>query len=228
MSEHGQLFRRIGRVTTLFAEAAKVKATLETIRRQVASHRAQGLKLVETGGNPDPLWRRPKQPRRKSWPRSAGDPEAGALKLNAAQASLQEAQATIEAVQKARSFCERDNTARVRETERLRTAISQAESYQADLERDFAASSWNGVARNLEQAHALLATFDRQVQDAVAAASSNNQQYLKAPAFSRSAAPAANRPSADVRAGRAAQLVDRRPRRVAKTHRPPGRAGPPG
>ena len=31
---------------------------------------------------------------------------------------------------------------RLRETERLRTAMSQAESYQADLERDFAPSSW--------------------------------------------------------------------------------------
>ena len=46
-------------------------------------------------------------------------------------------------MQKARSFCDRDPAARLRETERLRTAMSQAESYQADLERDFAPSSWS-------------------------------------------------------------------------------------
>ncbi len=82
-------------------------------------------------------------------------------------------------MQKARSFCDRDPAARQRESDRLRTAMSQAETYQSDLERDFAPSSWSGVARNLEQAHALLATFDRQIQDAAAAASSTNQEYLK-------------------------------------------------
>ena len=171
---------RIGRITTLFAESAKVKGTLETIRRQVASHRAQGLKLVEAGGNPDTALGQAETAQAEILSAlRAGDPETGAVKLNAAQASVQEAQATIEGVQKARSFCERDATARVRETERLRMAISQGESYQAELERDFAPSSWSGMARNLEQANALLATFDRQVQDAVAAASSNKQEYLK-------------------------------------------------
>ena len=90
----------------------------------------------------------------------------------------QEAQATIEKVQKARAFCERDLPARVRETERLRTALTQAESYQNDLEREFARSSWQAVARNLDQARSLLATFDRQAQQAAAAATTTRQEYL--------------------------------------------------
>ena len=57
--------------------------------------------------------------------------------------------------------------------------MTQAEAYQADLERDFASSSWSGVARNLEQAQALLATFDRQVQDVASTASSSRQDYLQ-------------------------------------------------
>ncbi len=57
--------------------------------------------------------------------------------------------------------------------------MSQAEAYQADLERDYAPQSWSAVARNIEQAQGLLGTFDRQVQDAAAAASSKGQEYLK-------------------------------------------------
>jgi TPM domain len=174
------LLGRIERVASLSAEARQVKLMVETMRKQVAAHRAQGLNLVESGGNPDGALAQAEAAQAEILAaRRNGDPGAGAQKLSAAQGSIQEAQSTIERVQKARSFCERDPAARTRESERLRTALSQAEAYQADLDRDFAASSWSGVARNLEQAHALLGTFDRQVQGAAAAASSTNQEYLK-------------------------------------------------
>ncbi len=55
-----------------------------------------------------------------------------------------------------------------------------AESYQNDLEREFARESWQPMARNLEQARALMATFDRQANDAAAAATSTAQRYLAA------------------------------------------------
>jgi uncharacterized membrane protein YgcG len=174
------LLGRIERVASLCGDARQVKVTLETIRKQVAAHRAQGLKLLESGGNPDPLLSQGEEAQalviaalRK------GDADLGASALSTAQARAQEAQATIEQVQKARAFCDRDPAARLRETERLRAAMSQAEVYQADLERDFAPSSWSAVARNLEQAQGLLATFDRQVQDSARAASITGQEYLK-------------------------------------------------
>ena len=66
----------------------------------------------------------------------------------------------------------------MRETERLRTALPQAESYQNDLERDFARSSWQAVARNLDQARALLATFDRQAQTPPRPRRSTKQEYV--------------------------------------------------
>ena len=177
----GALLSGFERVSALFEDARQMKVTLETIRKQVAAHRAQGLKLVESGGNPDGALEQGQSAQAEILAAlREGNPDAAAEKLSAAQGFVQEAQSTIEQVQKARTSCDRDPAARSRETERLRTAIAQAESYQADLERDFAPSSWTSVARNLDQARALLATFDRQVQDAVAIASSPNQEYLKA------------------------------------------------
>ena len=170
----------VERVVSICTDAKGVKTTLETIRRQVVAHRAQGLKLLESGGNPDASLSQAETTQAEIIAAlKSGDPDAGAEKLGAAQALVQEAQSTIEQVQKARTFCDRDPAARARETERLHTAMAQAESYQADLERDFAPSSWTGVARNLDQAHALFATFDRQVQDAVAVGSTTRQEYLK-------------------------------------------------
>ena len=75
----------------------------------------------------------------------AGDPDLAAPKLDAAKASAGLAQATVDKVQKARAFCQRDLPDRGRETERLRTALPQAEIYQNDLDREFAPSSWQAV-----------------------------------------------------------------------------------
>ncbi len=174
------LLARIERVAALCGDARQVKETIETMRKQVAAHRAQGLKLLETGGNPDPALSQGEAAQAEVIAALRnGDADLGASALSTAQRRVQEAQSTIEQVQKARSFCDRDPAARLGETERLRTAMSQAGSYQADLERDFSPSSWSAVGRNLEQAKGLLATFDRQVQDAARAASSSSQEYLK-------------------------------------------------
>jgi uncharacterized membrane protein YgcG len=179
-SKSDVLLERIERVDAIFTDARQVKNTIETIRRQVAVHRAQGLKLAEDGGDPDrALLQSERAQAEVITSLREGDPETGATKLNESKALAQEAQLTIEQVQKARTACERDPAARTRETERLRTAMTQAESYQSELERGFAPLSWTGVARNLEQAQALLATFDRQVQEASAAGSVTRQEYLK-------------------------------------------------
>jgi hypothetical protein len=173
---------RIERVVSLFSEAQKVKSSLETLQRHVAGHRAQGLKLIEDGGNPDPLLGQGDGAHAEALTAlHAGDPDTAAQKLEAAKSKAQEAQTTIDKVQKARAYCERDLPARARETERLRTALSQAQSYQNDLEREFARSSWQGVARNLDQAHSLLATFDRQAEQAAAA--TTRQEYVSAAAL---------------------------------------------
>ncbi len=171
---------RIEHVVSLFGDAQKAKSSVETIKRQVAGHRAQGLKLSEDGGNPDPLLSQADQGHTDTLTAlQAGDPDLAAQKLDGAKSAAQEAQATIDKVQKTRALCERDLPARARETERLGTALTQAESYQNDLEREFARSSWQAVARNLDQARSLLATFDQQAQQAAAAATTTRQDYLK-------------------------------------------------
>ena len=178
------LVARLERVISLFGESQKAKSALETLRRQVAGHRAQGLSLIEEGANPDQFLGQGEQARAETVTAlEAGDPDVAAGKLEAATSLTNEAQATIEKVQKARAFCERDLPARARETERLRTALPQAESYQNDLERDFARSSWQAVSRNLDQARALVATFDDQARQAAAAATSTRQDYVKAAAM---------------------------------------------
>jgi uncharacterized membrane protein YgcG len=180
-SQAGGLLSRIEHVASLFQDARQVKTSLETIKRQVAGHRSAGLKLVEEGGNPDSALDQGDSARAETLTALAsGDPDAAAHTLEQARALAQEAQATIEKVQKAKAFCEKEQPARVREIERLRTALPQAEAYQSDLERDFARSSWQVVARNLEQARALLSTFDRQAQNAATASSSSRQEYLRA------------------------------------------------
>jgi hypothetical protein len=178
------LQKRIESVASIFVESRQVNSSLETLTRQVTTHRSQGLRLVEQGGNPDvPIKEGIEACALTLTALRQGDPDAGGQKLESARSSLQEAQATIEKVQKAKSVCERDLSARGRETDRLRTALSQAESYQHDLERDFARVSWKAVARNFEQASALLATFDRQAQDAAAVATTTRQEYLKGAAL---------------------------------------------
>ena len=89
---------------------------------------------------------------------------------------LQQGQAVIELVQKAKTYCEQQQPGRVRESERLRAATPQAESYFRELQQGFAPGSWQAVSRNLDQARALLSTFDRMAEDAAALAGS--QKYL--------------------------------------------------
>jgi cytochrome P450 len=58
--------------------------------------------------------------------------------------------------------------------------MAQYEAFESELRRDFEPASWQNVAGNLAQARALLQTFDRKAQEAVAAASSTDQKYLLA------------------------------------------------
>jgi uncharacterized membrane protein YgcG len=173
------LLGRIERVVALVKEAEKTRANLELVKGQAAAHRREGLTLVEDGGNPDEFLNQASQAHAQAVEAlGAGDPDAAARHIESAQALAKQAQDTIEAVKKAKAFCILQQTARARETERLRAALPQAESYQDQLAREFAPSSWQAVARNLDQIRSLLSTFDRLAGEAAAAASSTSQKYL--------------------------------------------------
>jgi hypothetical protein len=173
------LLGRLDRVATLFQDAQQAGTSLLVITKQVANHRMQGLKLAEEGGNPDNFLGQGGEAHAQALEAlRAGNPEEAAKALESVRSMVQQGQAVIEQVQKARAFCEREQAGRVRETERLRAAMPQAESYFRDLQQGFAAGSWQAVARNLDQAQALLSTFDRMAEDAAASASTGSQRYL--------------------------------------------------
>ncbi len=137
------------------------------------------MTLIEEGGNPDQFVSQAARAHSEAIEAlGAGDPDSGASKLESARALIKRAEETIEAVKKAKAFCILQQTGQGRETERLRAALPQAESYKQQLERDFAPSSWQAVARNLDQIGGLLATFDRLAGEAAATASSSSQKYL--------------------------------------------------
>ncbi|HKI17104.1 MAG TPA: hypothetical protein VKA15_04465, partial [Isosphaeraceae bacterium] len=180
-SRTAALLARIERVVTLFGDAQKTQANLDAVKRQLAGHRAEGLALVEEGGNPDQFLSQAAQAHSETIAAlGGGDPDAGAEKLESARTLVKQAENTIEGVKKAKAFCILQQTGRARETERLRMALPQAESYQQQLEREFAPNSWQAVARNLDQARSLLATFDRLAAEAASAASNTAQKYLGA------------------------------------------------
>ena len=164
-----------------------VKSSLEAIGRQVAGHRAKGLKLIEEGANPDLLLGPGRGGSCRDAQRTrAGDPDAAGEKLDAAKSAAQEALATIEKVQKAGRFASGICRPARERPSGCAAALPQAESYQNDLEREFARSSWQAVARNLDQARALLATFDRQAEQAAPAATTTRQEYVSGPRSSKS------------------------------------------
>jgi hypothetical protein len=167
------------RLATLFQDAQQARTALDGVKRQVADHRAQGLRLAEEGGNPDQLLGQGDQAHEQALAAlRTGDPDAAARNLEAARERVEQARSTIEQVQKAKAYCEREQPGRGRETDRLRAALPQAESYHRELERGFAASSWQAVGRNFDQIRALLATFDRMADDASSLSSTSVQKYL--------------------------------------------------
>jgi hypothetical protein len=173
------LLDRLDRVLRLFQDAQQAGASLDGITKQVANHRTQGLKLAEEGGNPDIFLGQAREAHAQALAAlREGSPDVAAGAVETARSMVQQGQAVVEQVQKARAFCEREQAGRVRETERLRAAMPQAESYFRDLQQGFAADSWQAVARNLDQARALLSTFDRMAEDAAASASTGSQSYL--------------------------------------------------
>ncbi len=147
----------------------------------MAEHRAKGLRLDEDGGNPDESMKRAVQAHGEAISAlHAGDPDAATKPLETARSMLEQAQRTIEQVRGARDYCRREHPERLRVTERLRSALPHAETDFQRLVREFAPSSWENAARNLDQIRERLASFDQLAMDAAEAASDQDQRYLAA------------------------------------------------
>jgi uncharacterized membrane protein YgcG len=172
---------RVQRVVTLTGQSQELRTSVDALVRDVSTERAGGLTLAEEGGNPDQFLGKAAQLDSETKSAlSAGDPDIAAKKLESARQLYEQAVSTIDEVKKARAYCQAQQADRVRDTQLLRAAVPEAESYEQELKRDFAPSSWQALAGNLAQARALLATFDGPAADAAAAAASTSQRYLEA------------------------------------------------
>jgi len=170
---------RVEQILDRYADGRKITASLVTLGQQVASHRNEGLRLDEDGGNPDhPIAQtfQTLEALRKAV--HEGDPKTALEQLQLAQTLQRQAEQTLDGVLKARDLCAKDQPERARETRRLREALGQYEAFEAELKRDFAPSSWQAVAGNLAQARGLLETFDGKTDEAAAASTTTAQKYL--------------------------------------------------
>ncbi len=160
-------------------DAKSEREALETLRGEVAKQRAQGLRLDEEGGDPDPLLALTAEALDQSHASlEAGDPIEAAARIEEARGQAKAARGRLEAVIQAKALCARELPERRRESQRLREALRQYEAFEQELNRDFAADSWRSVSGNLTQARALLETFDRKADEAAEAASETSQKYL--------------------------------------------------
>src|SRR5262249_28182004 len=111
---------RVERVAGLSQEAQKAATALEGLRRQVADHRAKGLRLDGEGGDPDETLARADQAHSAAVAAlRAGDPDAAEKDLETARSTTEQAQGLVEQVRAARDYCRREQPERARTTERL-------------------------------------------------------------------------------------------------------------
>jgi uncharacterized membrane protein YgcG len=172
---------RIEKVLSQFKRARQVHDALEEAARRVAEARAGGLRLTETGGNPDPLL---EQGRGRHGEALAavqrGDPDAAAGHLDRAQALADEARGLIDRQAAARTRCREQVPARRTEAQRLHQAAAEAQRQRDELERAFAPDSWKDVAGNVARAEGLLREAGPLLDQAAAAAGDDVQHYFQA------------------------------------------------
>jgi uncharacterized membrane protein YgcG len=175
------LGRRMEDVLAQFRRAQQVHDGLEESARRVAEARAGGLRLIESGGNPDPLL---EQGRGRHGEALAalqrGEPEPASGHLDRAQALADEARGLIDRQAAARGRCREQVPAGRAEAPRLRQAAAEARHQRDDLERSFAPESWKDVAGNVARAEELLGAAAPLLDQAAAAAADDVQHYFQA------------------------------------------------
>jgi hypothetical protein len=174
------LHERIEQILARYVDGRKISAALAALGESVASHRKGGLRLDEEGGDPDhPIAQTFQALEALRRAVHDGNPTAALEHLQAGHSLMEQAQRTLDEVLQAKKQCETDLPERVRHTRRLREALSQYEAFEAELKRDFAPETWQGVAGNLAHASALLETFDKKTVEVAVDASSTTQKYLR-------------------------------------------------
>ena len=166
------------RLIELFAAARQVEQDLQQARQLVAQKRQQGLLLRETSADPDPrLNEATEQQARGLQLLKQADASAGAELIERARNLTQQALAAVQAHEKARADSAQQLPARRAEQDRLRPMLQQAQADRAQLSREFAAPSWQGVAGHADAALAQLARIDAELEQAARQAATDVQHY---------------------------------------------------
>ncbi len=142
------LLQRLDAVLARSEEASQVVNSLDAIAGLAAKQRADGVPLVEDGGNPDPALAQGRQAHAQAMDSlRAGDPDAAGEAIQAAAAQASQARQVIDRSVEARDFCRRALPARRDATRRLDEALAQGEADHDELSRDFAPLSWQALCR---------------------------------------------------------------------------------
>jgi hypothetical protein len=154
---------------------------LNEVEQTARQRRAEGLKLTEEQGNPDPVLAEGRAQRETALAALArGNLEQAAAHLEQAFAAAAAAAEAIERQHAAKAWATEQVVLRRDEMARLRGLLDHSRAAQEELARDFAAASWRGVADNLQQADQLLAGFDPAIDEAARAAADEVQAYFRA------------------------------------------------
>lgn len=175
------LSSRMERVVQLFKRAPEVQAALDQVGRLAAERRAEGLRLTEPDGSPDPLLTEGQANHGLILASlQRGDPGTAAGHLDKALALAAEAKQRIERQIEARAVCLKEIAIRRSEVQRLRQIAGQVQNQRLELERSFAPQSWREVADHSTQAGELLASSAALLESAVEASSEDVQHYFRA------------------------------------------------
>ncbi len=172
---------RVEQVLGQFRRAGQVHDALQESARRVAEARAGGLRLTESGGNPDPLLEQGHGRHDEALAAlRRGEPAPAAEQLDRALALADEARGLIDRQAAARTHCREQVPARRAEALRLRQAAAEAQRQRDELERGFAPESWQEVAGNVARAEGLLRAAVPLLDQADAAAAEHVQHYFQA------------------------------------------------
>ncbi|GIW89432.1 MAG: hypothetical protein KatS3mg108_3756 [Isosphaeraceae bacterium] len=176
-----RLLERVEKVRGLAERARRLEADGETLKEAVAKARGEGLRLDESGGNPDSAIEQAERARREAQAAlDAGDPEMAGARLDESAKSLAEGAAILERVRQARRFVAAELKARREEQEALRAALESARGEAEALARGHALRAWREVADVVSWAEGVLERLPGRIAEAEAWGSEPAQRYLAA------------------------------------------------
>ncbi len=176
-----ELGRWTERVISIVAAIDDVQDEVKRTREKIGKLRSEGWKLDEEGGNPDPpLARAGERAGAARLALDRGEDEAADEEVQHAAADVERARRIITRQQEARERCATGIPNAREEIAALRGRLPGARADREELERDFADSSWAGVADHVDRTEAILTEIEPILEDADSSSAESVQRYFHA------------------------------------------------